>query len=169
MVRTIRVCDIGMSRRRFCIMFALACMLLAVPTFGQDTLSVTVSTDKQDYDLGQAVLITVRVRQFGAPVANAVVYFELRDPQNQVRAKGFEGVTDSSGKLSWQIMIGNDFRLGSYVVYVSVNAGGQSATAQTAFQTIPEFSSILVLVVAVAMTVGMLDVYRAKERACSAP
>ena len=144
-------------------------MLLVAPTLGQDTLSISVSTDKQDYDLGQVVLITVRVQQFGAPVANAVVYFELRDPQNRLKSSGFGGVTDSSGKISWQVIVGNDFPLGSYTVSVSVNAGGQTATAQTAFQTIPEFQSILVLVVALAIAIGMLEVSRKKEGACCAP
>ena len=161
--------DMGMSRWGFCFLFALVFMLLAVPTLGQETLSITVSTDRKDYDLGQVILITVRVQQFGAPVANAVVYFELRDPQNQVRASGFEGVTDSSGKISWQVMIGNDFPLGSYIVYISVNAGGQSATAQIAFQTIPEFPSALVLVFAFAIAIVMLEVYRKRDGACCAP
>jgi hypothetical protein len=158
-----------MIRQCFCVFFVLALVLLPVPMFGQEALSVTVSTDKQDYDVGQVVLITVRVQQFGVPVANAEVYFQLRDPQNQVRANGFRGVTDSSGKLSWQVMVGSNYPLGSYSVYVSVNAGGQSATAQTAFQTIPEFPSILVLVVALAIAFGMLEVYRKKGSACCAP
>jgi len=158
-----------MIRQFFCVLFVLALMLMPVPMFGQEALSVTVSTDKQDYDLGQVVLVTVRVQQFGLPVANAEVYFQLRDSQNQVKASGFRGVTDSSGKLSWQVIVGNNYPLGSYSVIVSVNAAGQSATAQTAFQTIPEFPSSLVLVVTLAIAFGMLEVYRKKGSACCAP
>jgi hypothetical protein len=159
-----------MSRLYFCGLFILGLMLLSVPAFGQETLSVTVTTDKLDYDLGQVVLITVRAHQFGAPVANAQVYFELCDPQNQVKASGFvRGVTDSSGKVSWQVMVGSNYPLGSYTVYVSINAGGQTATAQTAFQTIPEFPSILVLVVALAIAFCMLEIYRKKGSACCVP
>jgi len=149
-------------------LLALALMLLVVPTIGQEALSITVSTDRRDYGLGQAVLITATVRQFGAPVANAVVYFELRDPQNQIKASGFM-FTDSLGKCSRQTMIGNDFPLGSYTANVRVTVGNQSASATTAFQTIPEFPSSLVLALALVIAIGMLEVYRKKEGACAAP
>jgi uncharacterized protein YfaS (alpha-2-macroglobulin family) len=135
-------------------------MLLPVLTPGQEALSITLTTDKQNYDLGQAVLFTVRVQQSGAPVASVVVFFELRDPQNHVMANGF-GITDSTGKYSRQIMIGNDFPLGPYTVYVSVTANGQSASTTAVFQTIPEFvsGSMLIQVSAFVIAISMLALY----------
>lgn len=131
--------------RYLCLLVALTLILLPVSTTGQETLSVTVTTDKQTYALGQTILIAVSVQQFGAPVASVVVFFELRGPQNQVITNGF-GITDSTGKYMRQIIIGNDFFLGSYSVIVKVSANGQDATATSAFQTVPEFSSDLILV-----------------------
>lgn len=150
-----------MSRQYFCVLF-VALMMLLVSALGQEALSITVSTDKQNYDRGQAVLITVKVQQFGAPVASTVVYFELRDPQNQVKASGFM-ITDSTGKYSKQIMIGDSFPLGSYTVYVSVTVGSQSASATAVFQTIPEFAFSLVLVVAFVVAIGMLSAFGKRE------
>ena len=134
-----------MSKRYLYLLFALALLLLPVSASSQETLSVTVSTDKQSYSFGQTILIAISVQQFGAPVASVTVYYELRGPQNQVIANGF-GITDSTGKCMKQVTVESDFPLGSYIVYVSVSANGQTAYATSAFQTIPEFTSSLSLV-----------------------
>ena len=128
-----------------CLLFVLVFMLLPVPAHGQVTLTVTVTTDKQSYSLGQTILIAISVQQSGAPVVSVEVFYELRGPQNQVIANGF-GITDSTGKCMRQVTVENDFPLGSYIVYVSVSANGQTAYATSAFQTIPEFTSGLGLV-----------------------
>lgn len=150
-----------MSRQYLYLLPVLALTLLPVSTLGQEALSITVTTDKQSYDLGQAVLITVRVQQFGAPVANVLVYFELRDPQHQVRASGTM-ITDSTGKYTRQILIGNELPLGSYTVYVTATVGNQSASAETVLQTIPEFPSTLVLMFALVIAIGISRVYPKK-------
>lgn len=123
-----------------------------------------MTTDKQTYALGQTILIAVSVQQFGAPVASVVVFFELRGPQNQVITNGF-GITDSAGKYMRQITIGNDFSLGSYSVIVKVSANGQDASATSAFQAIPEFSSDLILVqlFALFIAITMLRSYGKRE------
>ena len=153
------------------LLFALALVLLPIPASTQETLSVTVTTDKQSYSFGQIILIDISVQQFGAPVASVTVFYELRGPQNQVVANGF-GITDSTGKCMKQVTVDNDFPLGSYVVYVSVSANGQTAYATSAFQTIPEFSSSLALVLvqsfAFLIAITMLR-SRAKRKSAQQP
>jgi hypothetical protein len=144
------------AKQYLCLLFVLALMLLAVPTRAQENLTVTVTTDKQSYSLGQTILIAISVQQFNAPVASVVVHYELHGPQNQVITNGF-GITDSTGKYMRQVTVGNDYPLGSYTVDASVSANGQTASASSAFQTIPEFtsSSGLVLVQALAFLIAI--------------
>lgn len=129
-----------MAKQSLYLLFVLALILLPAPTNGQENLSVTVTTDKQSYALGQTILMIISVRQFGAPVVSVAVFYELLGPQNQVITNGF-GITDSTGKYTKQVTVGNDFPLGSYTVYVNVSANGQTTSATSAFQTIPEFTS----------------------------
>jgi hypothetical protein len=132
---------IALARRyRGFLLLALVVMLLAGPVSAQENLSVTVTTDKQTYALGQAIIISVSVQQFGAAVASVSIFYELRGPQNQAITSGF-GITDSNGKYTKTATVANDFPLGSCTVYVSVSANGQTASATSAFQTIPEFNS----------------------------
>jgi hypothetical protein len=133
------------KHRYFWLLIALAFILLPVSASGQETLSVTVTTNEQTYALGQTILIAISVQQFGAPVASVTVFFEVQGPQNQVITNGF-GITDSTGKYMTQITIRNDLSLGSYTVIARVSANGQNASATSAFQTVPEFTSDLILV-----------------------
>jgi hypothetical protein len=128
-----------------CVLVALMLILFPVSTGGQENLSIAVTTDKQTYALGQTILIAVSVQQFGAPVASVTVFYEVQGPQNQVITSGF-GITDSTGKYMKQITIGNDLSVGSYTVTARVSANGQNASAISAFQTVPEFASDLILV-----------------------
>jgi len=136
--------------------------MLPISARGQAPLVITVTTDKQDYGLGQVVMFTVQVQQSGGPVAHTPVYFELRDPQNEVRANGLIS-TDDTGKYTKQITIGNDFPLGAYTIYVRVTVGTQTASATASFQTIPEFASDMVLALTLAIGVGILKVSRRKR------
>lgn len=104
-----------MNRPHVFLMFVVA-LMLPILALCQGSLSITVSTDKQEYGLGQIVIFTIQVQQSGAPVAHTSVYYELRDSQNQVRANGLI-TTDDTGRFTKQITIGNDFPLGSYAVY----------------------------------------------------
>jgi hypothetical protein len=146
-----------MNRPYVFLMFVMA-LMLPVLTMGQGSLSITVTTDKQDYGLGQIVTLTIQVQQSGAPVAHTSVYYELRDSQNQVRANGLI-TTDDTGRFTKQITIGNDFPLGAYAVYARVTVGDQTASATTAFQTIPEFSSNVVLMIAFVVGTGILGAF----------
>jgi hypothetical protein len=137
--------DDALGKQYLCLLFLLALILLPVPASGQETLSVTVTTDKQTYALGQTILIAITVQQFGGPVASVVVFYEVRGPQNLVITNGF-GITDSTGKCTREVTVENSFPLGSYTVSVTVSANGQTASATSAFQTIPEFTSGLGLV-----------------------
>jgi hypothetical protein len=128
------------ANQYLCLLFVLALILLPVSTSGQETLTITVTTDQQSYALGQTILMAISVQQFGSPVASVAVFYELRGPQNQVITNGF-GITDSTGKYAKQVTVENDFPLGAYTVYVSVSANGQTASATGAFRTIPEFTS----------------------------
>ena len=136
--------------------------MLPLSASGQASLSITVTTEKQDYGLGEIVIFTVQVRQSGGPVAHAPVYFELRDPQNEVRANGLIS-TDDTGKYTKQIMIGNDFPLGSYTIYVRVTVGNQTASDMAVFQTIPEFTSGIVPMLALAMGASIIELRRRRK------
>lgn len=136
--------------------------MLPLSAFCQAPLVITVTTDKQDYGLGQIVTFTVQVQLSGGPVAHTPVYFELRDPQNKVRVNGLIS-TDDTGKYTKQITIGNDFPLGSYTVYVRVTVGSQTSSATAAFQTIPEFTSDMPLMLALAMGVSIMEACRRRK------
>jgi hypothetical protein len=157
--------DDTLAKQYLFLLFLLALILLPVPTSGQENLSVTVTTDKQSYALGQTILIAISVQQFGAPVASVVVFYELRGPQNLVVANGF-GITDSTGKCTREITVENSFPLGSYTVSVTVSANGQTASATSAFQTIPEFTSGLglMLVQAFAFLIAMIMIRSGAKR-----
>jgi hypothetical protein len=150
-----------MKRHYLCLLFVLA-LMLPYSALGQESLSITVSTDKQNYGLGQIVVFTVKVQQAGAPLAHTPVYYELRDSQNQVRANGLI-TTDDTGRYTKQITIGDNFPLGSYTVYVRVTVGSQTASATTAFQTIPEFPSDVVLLFTLAVGIGILGASRRRK------
>jgi hypothetical protein len=143
-----------MKRAHLCLLFVLA-LMLPVPAVSQNPLSISVVTNSQNYGLGQVVLVTVKVELSGAPVAQTPVYYELRDPLNQTITNGLI-TTDDTGRYTKQIMIGNDFPLGSYTVYVRVTVGSQTASATASFQTIPEFSSYIVLVFTLGISLGIL-------------
>jgi hypothetical protein len=147
----------GVSVNQYlCLLFVMALILLPVSTSGQETLTITVTTDQQSYSLGQSILMAISVQQFGSPVASVAVFYELRGPQNQVITDGF-GITDSTGKYAKQVTVENDFPLGAYTVYVSVSANGQTASATSAFRTIPEFTSGLgPVLLAFLITITML-------------
>jgi hypothetical protein len=150
----------NVSGRHFLAFFTLA--LLPVSALAQDALIVTVTTDKQTYDQGQFVLITVEVLKSGTPAAYTTVYYQIRDPAGQPISSGFI-ITDSTGHYTKQIMIGNDFPLGSYEVYVSVTIGDESASATADFQTVPEFNSSLALLSAFVAAVGVLTAFGKKR------
>jgi uncharacterized protein YfaS (alpha-2-macroglobulin family) len=151
-----------MSKRYFYALFIVGLALLPISALGQDTLTVTVSTDKQNYDRGQFVLITVEVQKSGMPVTSTTVYFELRDPSGQPISSGFM-ITDSTGHYTKQIMIGNTSPLGSYTVYVSVTVGDESASATAVFQTVPEFGSSLALLFVIVAAIALLTAFRKKR------
>jgi len=152
----------NVSGRYFFAFFTLALALLPVSALAQDTLMITVTTDKQTYDQGQFVLITVEVLKSGTPAAYTTVYYQIRDPAGQPISSGFI-ITDSTGHYTKQIMIGNDFPLGSNEVYVSVTIGDESASATADFQTVPEFNSSLALLSAFVAAVGMLTAFGKRE------
>jgi hypothetical protein len=152
----------NVSGRHFFAFFTLALALLPVSALAQDTLIITVTTDKQTYDQGQFVLIAVEVLKSGTPLAYTTVYYQIRDPAGQQISSGFM-ITDSTGHYTKQITIGSDFPLGSYEVYVSVTVGDEAASATAVFQTVPEFSSSLALLSAFVAVVGMSTAFRRKR------
>jgi hypothetical protein len=151
----------GMSDRYFWALLVLGLIILPASALGEETLSIKVSTDKQDYGLGQSVFVTVEVQKSGNPVAGATVYFDLRGPEGRSVLSGFM-ITDSSGHYTKRIVIGNDLPLGSYAVHVSVTIGDDSASATAVFQTVPEFGSNLALLLAFVAAVWTLTVFRKK-------
>ncbi len=141
-------------------------MLTLLPTLtsGQQNLSITVTTDKQTYAVGQAIFISILVQQSGAPAASVVVFYKLVGPQNQLITEGF-GITDSTGKYMKMVTVGNDFPVGSYTAFASVSVNDETASATCAFQTVPEFASGLWLVQVVAFFIAITLLSRKRKPA----
>jgi len=147
------------------VLFSLSMLMLNFLTAsasGQGTLTISVVTDKITYDHGEVITITGQVQSSGSPVPNAVVVFELRDSQNNVRATGFM-TTDQVGAFSRTITVGADFLNGSYSVYCSVVVGDQVASNSASFQVVPEFPMGASLVTLVALVVALSLLKKARS------
>ncbi len=148
--------------RQFLLLLIVALMLLPTLTRGQENLSITVTTDKQTYAFGQIIFISILVQQSGAPAASVVVFYKLVGPQNQLMTDGF-GITDSTGKYVKIVTVGNDFPVGTYTAYASVSVNDQTASATSAFQTVPEFASGFLFVQAVAFLIAIALLSRKRK------
>jgi hypothetical protein len=138
-------------------------LLLTHLAIAQSTISISVSTSKGSYNLREAITIAGQVLNGSTPVPNAVVVFELRDSQNQVKASGYM-TTDQSGQYS-RTVSGN-FTQGGYTVYVNVTVGNQTASNNTAFQVVPEFPAGIdfVLTIALILSFGLTRITQRKTQ-----
>jgi hypothetical protein len=135
---------------------------LTALAWGQGTLTISVATDKTTYDHGEVITIMGQVQSSGNPVPNAVVVFELRDGQNNIKASGYM-TTDQAGAFSRTITVGGDFLNGSYGVFCSVVVGDQVASNSASFQVVPEFPMGASLVTLVALVVALSFLRKARS------
>jgi hypothetical protein len=147
------------------LIFALMIGILTLThsTLAQSAISISVSTSKGSYNLRETITITGQVLNVTTPVSNAVVVFELRDSQNQMRASGYM-TTNQTGQYS-RIVSGN-FTQGGYTVYVNVTVGNQTTSNNTGFQVVPEFPSGIefVLAIALILTFGLTTVMQRRTQ-----
>jgi hypothetical protein len=128
--------------------FLLLLILAAVVPFtvdysyGANQLSVTLSTDKQSYDPGDAVLIAGRVLdQSLNGVDLASVSIQVNDPSgNAIHVGWILSTTD--GYYEDQFIAQNDSMNGGYSIYVTASKPGYvDATAQAGCIIAPEFQA----------------------------
>lgn len=114
-------------------------MLLAAPAYSA-TVTLTVSTDKPSYILGETVRITGTVKEDTTPKANVLVNVEVRDPSGTLR---FADVvkTASDGSFSTSFRLAETLPTGTYTVKAVY--GGVSKTATFTLSAAPTFTVAL--------------------------
>jgi 5-hydroxyisourate hydrolase-like protein (transthyretin family) len=120
-----------MKRTRFLLIF-LAVLVLLGETCSALSVEVKVSTGKPVYNIDEDVYVYGSVRADGAPVANATVALEVRDPTSSpaiVRTLS----TNSSGGYDLSFKLPSEAPAGTYTVNVTCNYGGGRATNVTSF------------------------------------
>lgn len=110
------------------------------------TLKITVGTDKASYDIGEDISVHGDVKVEGAPVENATVALEVRDPTaSPVIVRTLN--TDASGKYDLSFKLSHEALTGSYTVNASCSYGAERAANTTSFSL--EKASVLVVTVTV--------------------
>lgn len=133
------------SRTRASILFVFL-ILLAFTQKGlsSPTLQITLYTDKTSYDIEEDISVYGDVKVEGAPVENATVALEVRDPTTSpviVRTLN----TDASGGYALSFRLPYEALTGTYTVNASCNYGAERAINTTSFNL--EKASILVVTV----------------------
>jgi hypothetical protein len=111
-------------------------------SYGANQLSVTLSTDKQSYDPGDAVLITGRVLdQSLNGVALASISIQVNDPTGNAIHVGWV-LSTTDGYFEDQFIAQNNSMNGGYSIYVTASKPGYvDATAQAGCIITPEFQA----------------------------
>jgi len=110
------------------------------------TLQITVYTDKTSYDIEEDISVFGDVKVDGAPVENATVALEVRDPTaSPVIVRTLN--TDASGKYDLSFKLPYEALTGTYTVNASCNYDAERAVNTTSFSL--EKASVLVVTVTV--------------------
>jgi hypothetical protein len=111
-------------------------------SYGANQLSVTVSTDKQSYDPGQAVLMTGRVLdQSMNGVALASVSIQVNNSSGNAIHVGWI-LSNAHGYYEDQFIAQNNSMNGGYSIYVTASKPGYvDATAKAGYIIAPEFQA----------------------------
>jgi hypothetical protein len=102
------------------------------------TLSVTVTTDKEEYTRNSWVYITVTVKDgnTGSPLGGASVDVTVYDPSGKVVGTG-SGTTNSDGIAQFKYKVGLRAPKGSYKVVAKASlAGYESGSGETTFNVV---------------------------------
>lgn len=138
----------NMARRTGTPILFVFLILLAFTQRGwsSPTLRITVYTDKASYDIEEDISVLGDVKIEGAPVENASVALEVRDPTTSpVIVRTLH--TDASGKYSLSFRLSTEALTGTYTVNASCNYDAERAANTTSFNL--EKASVLVLTVTV--------------------
>jgi len=116
------------------ILAAAAIMLLFSTAFAQTEMSITVSTNSDTYDPGEAVTISGVVKDISSiPVPAAMISIQVKDPTDQTIYIGVQ-YSSSDGSYTDHFLLANDSPTGDYGVFVAANKPGfADCHAQTSF------------------------------------
>jgi hypothetical protein len=105
---------------------------MATLTQSSSTLTITVQTSKQYYDIDKNIEISGYLTLNGAPVSDNPVAIEVQNPNGDpVVTRSAQ--TDSYGYYNLTFKLSSDAKLGTYTVYVSSSYRGETATSNTTF------------------------------------
>jgi uncharacterized protein YfaS (alpha-2-macroglobulin family) len=101
-------------------------------TFQASALSITITTDKQSYNIGDNVTISGNVTLSSLGLSGALVAIEVQDPNGTTKVvRVLETDTLGNYGLSFQAPAGSI--LGTYTAFASASHQGAIATAETPF------------------------------------
>jgi hypothetical protein len=116
-------------------LIALLVILLSTPAaYSAGNLSVTVTTNKEQYSPGEAVTVTGKVVDSqNNPVAGATVSIQIDDPSHSpIYAQAV--ASDSSGAYSLSFTLPSTSAQGQYAIYVTASTpGNNNGQAQVQF------------------------------------
>jgi len=112
--------------------FVIFLVLLFPSAFSYPQLEITVHTDKPSYSPGESVEIYGKVTLDDAPVENAMVAMEMRDPlSSPIMTRTVE--TNGSGSYDVFFTLSSGSSLGNYTVHVSCSHNGEKASNSSSF------------------------------------
>ena len=175
---------IPMKCRRWCLLFLILAAVLPFTvnySYGANQLSVTVSTDKQSYDPGEAVLITGRVLDSSLNgVTLASVSIQVNDPTGKAIHVGWI-LSTTDGYYEDQFIAQDKSMNGGYSIYVTASKSGYvDAAAQAGCIITPEFQvshvqwlmllpAILLVLLAEKRKRGSINRGTLEDEKCGAP
>jgi hypothetical protein len=110
-------------------------------TLGSAT-QLLLSTNSQQYHLGEPISITAEFIHNGKPVTTAITSVEVRDPDNNLVYIS-TGQTDQTGTCTFEFSSGLNWLIGYYsVLGVSYSNGVGTAAAQTSFRLVKLVSDV---------------------------
>jgi len=136
---------IPMKCRKWLLLFLILAAVVSFTveySYGANQLTVTVSTDKQSYDPGQAVLITGRVLdQSMNGVTLASISIQVNNSTGNAIHVGWI-LSNAHGYYGDEFIARNDSMNGGYSIYVTASKPGYAdATAQAGYIVAPEFQA----------------------------
>jgi len=132
--RSLRLLFISFVPKCLKILAAAAIMLLFSTVFAQTGMSITVSTNSDTYDPGEAVTISGVVKDISSvPVPDAMISIQVKDPTDQTIYINVQ-YSSSDGSYADHFLMANDSSTGDYGVFVAASKPGfADCHAQTSF------------------------------------
>jgi hypothetical protein len=105
---------------------------MTLATQSSSTLTITVQTSKQSYDINESIEVYGYLTFNGAPVSDNPVAIEVQNPNGDPVVTR-SAKTDSYGVYNLTFKLSSDAKLGTYIVYASSSYRGETATSNTTF------------------------------------